>query len=205
MPGYDVISRSGDVADKDNVTLLSKKGEFTSSRRNVFHGKYYFEYTHIEGTNQLLIGFHTNDRFNSVINIFLNNMLPSACIYIYGEVQMEGWSKFQDLNLTTIGNNHTIGLGIDADNKQFLIRSMHEVRIIQIKDHPNIKSWNIHACNHDAEGSRDVISINFGQRKFKYEIPFGFSPWNGIYKFMSCKSKINEITKSLFLYVMLIS
>ena len=140
-----------------------------------------------------------------MITLYLSRILPSAKLYIYGDVQMEGWSKYQDLKLTTIDEKHTIGLGIDADNKQFLIRSKHEVRIIQIKDHSNITSWNIHAENDNAAGSRDIISINLGQKKFKYDLPFGFSPWNGEYKLKSCNAKRNGIIKLLFLYVMMAS
>jgi hypothetical protein len=45
------------------------------------------------------------------------------------------------LNFSDIGSEHTVGLGIDIEARQFLIRCNHEVRILEMNMTTKIDYW----------------------------------------------------------------
>ena len=183
----DLIKNDGKTYSKDSVEVITR-GEFYKSSRLLRKGKFYYESTHISGPNMHIFGF-SNDE-NSYISFSPSRYYPSAMTYFSGRIKAYDWVPFQDLKLSDIGDKHTIGLGIDTEAKQFLIRSNHEVRIIEMNLSTNFKYWRAAVGEATTTaGTKDYVSVNFGESPFHYKIPLGFTPVNGNLPIHTCRNK----------------
>lgn len=165
------LTGNGKVYDKNNILLKSNDVVYSSSKERVSKGKYYYEFTHISGNNYHLIGYSSN---NGYIAFYPQNNLPSSKIYYSGLIKC---NYSGNLNLKDVDNLHTVGVGLDLDNYQFYIRTKTSVRRININRDSRITTWNIILVEATGGSFTDICSVNFGEKRFAYKVPFGFIPW----------------------------
>ena len=168
----DLIGSDGKTYSNDNLFLLTRSTTFQSSRY-LKKGRYYYEITHISGAEDHITGFKANDDF--YVGFFPHNKYPSAMIFYNDNIYVKDWAKYQDLNLSDIGEKHTFGVGIDTISNKFFIRVNHEIRIIDMTINTKVRYWRAFMCEATTTpGTSDNISVNFGETPFKYQIPPGF-------------------------------
>jgi hypothetical protein len=187
----DLIGYDGNIYQKEEVKLLSRAPYYQSSRY-LRKGRYYYEFTHINGSQKYLIGFMANNEFYIAFSPFIS--YPSANVYFSESVECYEWSRKQDLCLSNINTEYTVGLGIDIEAKQFLIRINHEVRIIEMNIGTKVNYWRAVMTGMTSTNNYvDYISVNFGENLFKFHVPLGFTPLNNEFARSTCKNKRTEI------------
>lgn len=196
-----LIGSDGKVYSKDDVKLLTGSVWYRSSK-TISKGKYYFECTHINGSLYNLIGFASNGS-SSYIALHTAGSL-SASIYYCGDVSTADYSRYQKIGWTLPNNKYTVGLGIDADNGQFMIFQEHDAKIITINKNSNIISWNIILVESTGASFQDYVSVNFGQKAFKFKPPFDFVPWQNRYIKCTFINRRNSITDALFFILIIV-
>ena len=185
-----LIGSDNKLYSKDNVYLESSKIRYRSSRR-LTKGRYYYEITHISGDNWHSTGFITNN--NNQITVFKK----SAAIYYDPILSSNNYVSYEDLKISDAGTKYTFGIGIDIDAKQFLFRSNKDFRIIEMNFTQKIKYWQAY-FQESTPGSlivKDNISINFGEKEFKYKVPLSFTPMNRVNR-ISCLHRIRYTMNS---------
>ena len=118
--------------------MLNTKSVSYLSTRILQRGKFYYEFTHKSGSQLHLVGYKCSD--SSYIAFYASGH-PSALVYFDGTISCYNWKRYDNLNFSDIGSEHTVGLGIDIEARQFLIRCNHEVRILEMNMTTKIDYW----------------------------------------------------------------
>ena len=183
MIDVSLVGSDSKLYSKDNVYLESHRTSYRSSRR-LTKGRYYYETTHISGDNWHASGFITDS--GPYIDVFPRSA-KSATIYYGAFLSSNNYVAYQDLKISDIGTKYTFGIGIDIDAKQFLFRSNNDFRVIEMNFTQKVKYWQAFfgECTPGSLIVKDNISINFGEKEFKYKVPLSFTPMNRINR-ISC-------------------
>ena len=179
------------VIKNDTITLVN--AQYAKTTKNKANGRWYYEFTHVSGTNYHLVGFK----------------LDSARFYVYPQgctscLKLAYWSTdvqediacYGDIGFTDVVVDHTIGLSFDTFSRIFTIYYESQIRRFTILT--SEKDTRASPDFVEASGSDnfcDTISLNFGEKPFKYNIPFGFLPWNQKFHFPSCNYKRSIVLK----------
>jgi hypothetical protein len=176
-------------------------GSLTSTKENEKKGKWYYEVTHVSGDLRHMIGFI--EKNGHELMYYQTGSTLGSRIY-FGEkdatkVKVEGYSTYDFINLSTLKEKSTIGVGIDIDNKYFIFRSSYEIFSFKFNiTEKNENSWNAFVYEAGYGNSADIVHVNFGQEKFVYDPPFGMIAWNKSLKILSCKNNyLKHVNKFL--------
>lgn len=167
---------SENISGLSNIKIAS--GSVYVSSKKITKGKWYYEYTHNSGTsNYDTIGFTTSESDASYFTYYKMNL---AVHYTTFFVNSKCWNDNMK-TVTTLNTDEitTIGLMLDADNNVFYIRSGNDISVFPYTYERVGDPWTVlirHASG-TASGTYSVISVNFGQNPFTYQIPTGFTAW----------------------------
>ena len=131
MNSVQLIGSDSKIYNKERVSLNSLSITYHSSRKRVSKGKYYYEFTHKSGNNYHLVGFSTNE--GSYIAFYTDGL--KGTVYFDRIISSSSHSPYTSLDLGTISNDHTIGVGIDVDNNYFIVKhKSNEKKVIMNKN-----------------------------------------------------------------------
>ena len=89
----------------------------------------------------------------------------------------------------TVEDAHTIGVGIDTERRIF---SVHYANMTYI-NHYHLKAkaskLNIMVREAGITGKSDVVKVNFGDKPFQHDIPFGYTSWGRNPNILTCYCK----------------
>ena len=125
-----------------------------------------------DGYNQYLAGFNLGNKY---FYIYPNGL--NGDITLHFNVYIHGITNYQPLGFENIPSTHTIGIGFDTYSRTLTVRYKEQIKkfIVSTSDEETkVEPAFLQASN---GGTKDKISVNFGQKEFDYSIPFGYSPW----------------------------
>lgn len=192
MNSVHLVGANGKIYSKESVLLKTSTISYHSSKKRVFKGKYYYEFTHKSGDNYHLVGFSTNE--GSYIAFFASKL--KGVVYYSRSITSSSHAPYASLELGSISNDHTIGVGIDVDNNCFIVKHKSVEKKVIMNKNDLIKSWDIFLVEGTEKTFTDIISINFGEKKFQNNPPLGFHPW--------CRLKtivLNQINSKYFVII----
>ena len=162
----------------NTVTINYSERAYTTKKRSI--GKWYYEFTHISGTNYHLAGFAFG---SSTIYVYPQGNPRLLKIYFTSLSIEEGLKEYNTINFTDVVENHTVGLSFDSFQRIFTVNYNNQIRQFHVKS--NEKATKITPILKEASDSEvrnfvDTLSANFGEKNFTYSVPLGYLPWNKI-------------------------
>ena len=188
------------VISNNSITIVNGEGAETTKKKA--NGRWYYEFTHVSGTGYHLVGFNL-----SSARFFAYPQGCTSCLKIgYWDTRVqEDIDCFENIGFTNVSVDHTIGLSFDTFSRVFTIFYESQIRKFTILT--SEKDTRASPYFYEATGSdryRDTISLNFGEKPFKYDVPFGFLPWNQNFRFASCNYRRSITLNMNALYFILI-
>ena len=186
------------IEEQNTKIQLITYESFSSTRKNVTKGKWYYECTYYEGTGNFLAGFSTQYGMiqyyyyhNSKHHVWLNdNFVNDQNIY--------------DINYSFPNENYTIGVGIDIDLSYFYIFLNHSIEAFQYKKQPPDSAYNIvvRGASSPTDIFNETVSVNFGGKPFLND--YGFPSWNSLQKFPTCfvRCKIKPTFNLIYVFLL---
>ena len=193
-----------------NGTLQSSLPFFTTKQCS--EGKWYYELSHIDGDRHVNFGFSYENKIPSSFIIGANKDFSKYFyVYNYSSIQFFFSSNTAIVNETFVPNlgfnEHGFTVGVAYDTFSNIFSVYHNNSF----EHFNIRCDNKKRVGplfiEGTGGStifHDQISVNFGQKPFKYGLPLGYQPWNTIWKSSTCESKHFTHFSCLFSLIFLI-
>jgi len=188
-----------------NNTVTLRNGQKAKTTPKSVNGRWYYECTHISGDNYHLCGFSINSNYGGIY------AYPQGCttciklhfntLTVYENIKVD-----TNVGFTGVIKEHTIGLGFHTYTRTFTIIYDNQTAKFTIRN--EIKETSVSPMIFEATPFEDTISANFGENDFKYQVPYGFLPWNCQNREHSCLCrcmKINMIHTALFIAVTLTS
>ena len=172
-----VVSPNGTVIQDNIITMFTNSGRYYTTKGYSTRGKWYYEFSHLSGTEMYFCGFISKSGSELVTFYPYKTSSYQTTIYFAG-VTSPNWNIFDDLKISTYSYGGTYGIGLDIDNMMFYIRSSYEVRIIEMNQIDNRDGWSPLFFETAHANNNDTLSINFGENIFEYAPPFGFIPWS---------------------------
>ena len=175
--------------------------KFSSNRRNVTTGKYYYEVTHYSGTNTILVGFMTN---TGRVQFYSDGSLSNLVVWLNDDFGGSQGTHSFDIPWDISSNEYTVGLGIDIDAGYFYI--FYETNYFSFKYSPIPKGTPFNIVVREAVGNTDTdtVSVNFGSTPFKYNHTT-FTKWTNKIKPMTCKTNKYRMNSMLLFMVCLVT
>ena len=169
---------------------IAKGVYFRSSKPRPCKGKWYYEATHYSGgSNYHLIGFYMGAMFVS----FYPQSNPNKPNFF----DKNGFSRIP----FPVSDEHTVGIGVDADAKIFYIFYNNSYAYHDFKSNVSCTLINPQIWGADIDITDDNVSANLGDTPFKYNIP-GFTAWSKTPERPTFKCKNRNIRTS-FIAVLL--
>ena len=188
----------------ENIVINSEHSYYTSTRKSVDRGSWYYEVTHLSGSSLSVAGFCYSSRNQISVTRKDNNKNEFAYYYSVNKQSSELFST--NVAYTEM---HTIGLGLDIDNKMFYIRfNKDDVRIYKFNEsYPENIVWNVMLRSRTGDTTDNIYNVNFGYKDFEYDIPFGFTSWSNKLKILlsTCSKLTNFNFLSLFYILILLN
>ena len=170
-----IVSPNGTILSDNVITMSSSSGNYVTTKKYQNTGKWYFEVTHLSGTEMFAVGFISQQGSRRIgFYPYKTSSSRKTSIFYSGGISSK-WDNYGDLKLVTYSYGGTFGIGLDIDNMMFYIRSEYEIRIIEFETIQD--SWSPVFFETSLPDHIDTISVNFGSHDFTYEPPFGFIPW----------------------------
>ena len=164
---YTVNGPDGDFSEGEVINLRQDTFYFSDYLPNN-RGKYYYEATHISGTNYHLFGFQSDI---GDVNFYLYGNLKTP--RFYGSVLLESVDYTEKISFSVNDSLHTIGLGLDIVNNEFLI--FYDKIIARTKVKSGMKNIRFRIWGANWEGADDNVTFNAGYQPFLYSFPKFFS------------------------------
>ena len=186
-----LISRDNKNQYLDNIATLSSNSSPLITNKSPSVGKWYYEVTHCSGSKTLLFGFSVNADTTSS---FLLHATQYLRLYSYRDVQVyynsttKTASNYTSLSFPSLETNYTVGLAFDSFSKIFSIyynENFIHLNIDYTQTIGKVTPFFLEGTG-DNVIYRDRIKVNFGKEKFKYKVPFGYKPWQDIWKNVEC-------------------
>lgn len=189
------------VIENNTITVVNGQGAQTT--KNKANGRWYYEFTHESGTNFHLVGYILN-----AARIFIYPQGCASCLKLtYWDTNVkESINCYDDIGFANVNSKHTIGLSFDTYSRVFTV--FYETQMRRFTILTSEKDTRVYPYFYEGSGSdnfRDTISLNFGENPFKYEVPFGFLPWNQNFGIISCDYRSNIALKMSMLYIIIAS
>ena len=189
----------GDIHFNHTVDMVSTGGYFYTTR-NATKGKYYFEFCRISGKNFHLVGFEIEGMY---ILAYGQGNTDDLTIYYDDLSLVEETQKFSNVGLTNYHSNDTVGVSFDTSTLTFSIYFCSQIKKYTIKSDRKDLKVRVVARESYKEGSKDRVKFNFGDSKFEYGVPPGYSPWNRTVK-ETYIYMITQITLHMYFLVFLL-
>ena len=196
------LKLAGPSTHEEGEKFTMTKGQtFSSNRINVKKGKYYYEVTHYNGTNTILVGFSTN---LGRVQFYSQGSLSNLVVWLNDDFLKEFDTNLFGIPWDISSDEYTVGLGIDIDAGYFYI--FYETNYFSFKYSPIPKGtpFNIVVREAVPEGSTDTVSVNFGSTPFKYNHTT-FTKWTNKIKAMTCKTNKYRMNSMLLFMVYLVT
>ncbi|KAI5537725.1 hypothetical protein TVAGG3_0444920 [Trichomonas vaginalis G3] len=195
----------------DGLVCIFNSGNVVYSKKQVSHGRWYFEVHHNGGNFMFTAGFSIPGNFEGISYFpykYYNNGSGDGVIYYPKYINSSEIAKDGSMNTTSFIENQTYGIGIDIDSNLFFVQSAKEIRRYQfnVLTKPPYK-WNAYVSEAIPKTYpyKDSITLNFGLSPFELPIPYGFQPYssNFIDYCKTLKSCMNLPVSHTFLYVII--
>lgn len=185
----------------DGLTLAEGEGLYVSTTSKN-KGRWYYEFTHVDGSNYHLIGFI--DGNTKIISYYAFNSLPDSSVFINSNYN-SSISSYAKVGFNTVSQTSTIGLGIDLFGGRFIIRSSHQIAVVNFDlSKFNTKDTRAYFQEANAASAKDTINVNFGEKKFAYDLLPGFVAWNKTPNIISCFCRTHRSICAFAYYIFLL-
>ena len=175
---------------EDTVTLISNTSLFYSTKPFA-QGRWYYEFTHLDGDNFHLIGFLLDG--GQRIYIYPGGSQNKFHIIFFDQMSVEEKDSYEDLKFKNVTSSHTVGLGFDTYSKKFTIRYLDQILELQCSYSKSTKVAPQFGEGFDKTIHTDRVRYNFGKTTFEYEIPQNYRPWmlsNSPTNYCNCHNNI---------------
>ena len=183
------------------MTLIND--QIASSTKKPSKGRWYYEFTHISGTNFHGVGFKLQDRS---IEVYPGGCADCLKLYYKNIEVKENVPSNQNIGFANVVAKHTVGLGFDTYSRVFTINYENQIRkftvlssVIETKTYPYVVQAHSSTLNFV-----DTIYMNFGEKEFKYEVPYGYLPWNKSFKLHTCQYQRKTYSFKEFLIIIIL-
>ena len=161
---------------KSDIIILESTVQRYLSTKPFSKGRWYYEFTHLEGDNFHLAGFQTNQ--GERIHIYPQGQ-RKCLIACFNGMSADGVSGYTDANFNNFTENHTVGLGFDTYSKVFTVQYNDQVKTYNL--HYSSSAYRVSPVFLEAFQNiyyTDRIKVNFGSNPFTYKIPDNHLPWS---------------------------
>ena len=193
----------GTFSQNEKVSLRRGESYVSTKRPQNLPGRWYFEFTHINGSNYHIMGFKEGNSRN--IYFYQFNSLPDASVLIYEKFKAPVLD-YKLIGFNKIKATSTIGLGLDLYNGIFYIRAEYQMAVMNLdKTILNPSKISLYFGEASVTTAYDFVDINFGDKDFVYGLMPGFTAWGYEPKKTSCISQkgtsFRLLLVSLFLLI----
>ena len=191
------IHRIENKAPKINVEYVNGVKPALNNKKR---GRRYFEFTHVSGTsNYHIVGFRDADIKR--ISYYASHVLPDSNVLIDSEFNPE-IKSYRNIGFNTVNDTSTIGLGLDLFDGYFYIRSMHQMVAIRFNaSNFNTNTVEFFCGEASVDGAEDTIRVNFGEKKFAYNLLPGFTAFIRTPVKISCRQNRRQSLRFYCFYL----
>ena len=118
------------VIQELTVELVTWETYFTTTK-NACPGRWYYEFTHIDGDHYHYLGF----RLDHSQRVYLYQMGSSNIfrVIFFDGMTVVGKENYEDLKFKDVVSNHTVGLGFDIYQKTFTIYYLNQIQKLELE------------------------------------------------------------------------
>ena len=199
---------------EDNViTMITDKGYYITTKP-ASEGRWYYEFTHIQGDCFHYVGFAPYyDKYQGFFfypqgESHIAKFFRGDNITAYIDNSSNHFDQYQDIGLVGLDKNHTIGLAFDSYSMIFTIYYETQIKRFSIKyqqNYPKPQKFSpfFSEAYDDYLRWNDTISLNFGEKPFRYNLPQGYLPWKSALVPISCCKNdfIIDLRYLLFIFI----
>ena len=189
-----LINTVGNISYDNKITLGSGKPEYYSTKP-ASKGRWYYEYTHLQGSRKVLCGFSIN---NVTSTKFYIGEWPESFYIYYGEsvsvynasdksIKINLYDKTGSM-LNNLPEKYTIGLGYDTYSRLFTIYYNTKVLYYYIKCEEIFQKVTPVFSENTGDTYEDTISVNF-DGPFDYGLPQGYLQWGTYLQQKTCSNE----------------
>ena len=191
-------TRGNQIFTNNTVKLITLQTVYFTTKPPS-SGRFYFEFTHINGDHYHYVGFAPSN-YNVQQGVFFYQQGKKTKIKIfrgynvsvYYQDTSKAFENYQNLEFDDITSNYTIGIAFDTYARVFSIYSGKQVKRYYVKDNIfNDQKYTPYFGEAYSEDYvfRDEIHVNFGKENFSYGVPYGYLPW-GKTEHITCIQKL---------------
>ena len=191
----------GSVLAQQNTKIHLGNSIFYRSTKIVksCRGKWYYEGTHYAGGSNLhLFGFDTNLGY---INFYPDKHINAPQFYMAQSFSHIG-SSYSSIPFP-VEDEHTVGVGIDVDEHRFYVFYNNNYAYYDFIMPGKCRNLNVRVVGAYTSDTNDNVSINFGDKPFKYKIS-GFTPWSKMPERITCYYRRKVASVNVFLCYLII-
>lgn len=181
-----------------------KTSNYFNTTKKASRGRWYYEFTHFSGSNRHLAGFC----LGQCIYVYANSLTNDLCIHMpeNSDVSVkEGLSNYQRLYLSNFVVAHTVGLSFDTYSRIFSLYYKDQVKRFTFQSNKSGDKAQPSFFEANTANCKDKISVNFGEKQFQYEIPFGYLPWKSSFPRVTCIQRSTQKMCDRIIYILLLS
>ena len=164
------------------------------SEKEFIRGSWYGELTHLNGTNGHFFGFSTNCGY---ILFYPEKNIESPRIYSGGCFLVDG--TIRTMLDFQIKSDHTVGILINIDEHTFSVFYENRFYIHKYQQMPKDTVYRVRFGG-GWISTEDFIMLNFGNEKFKYQVPS--MPMNFVPKPKSCNNYFHQKYRFFFCFIL---
>jgi hypothetical protein len=194
------LQNGDEVVNQNTIFQLNKSNVFISNKKNVnLNVFWYYEFTIYGGDYAFFIGFTTNAGSLGFYPESNKNFPRFWCSgsFCYNDNQ-------RILLNHSIDDNQTFGIGIDLKKRLF---SFYDDNYTFSYKFPvlSLNDFNMYALGGRPNdlNTTDTVSINFGNKEFKFNVP-GSVPWNECPSKTQCRESCRTSLRFLCFIIILV-
>ena len=189
---------NGTEVYSDTVELVSHNDKFLTTKAAA-PGRWYYEFTHHNGSNTHMIGFMIGNSNSNSFHIMPRGSSDVFYLHYYDGIEAFSTSNgtklevFSSMEFDNVQNNHTVGVAFDSYSRIFSLFYEQQAKHFFIST--ATKGEKVTPCFLEGTptfGSeiiyRDFVSLKFNG-DFYYNVPYGYTPWGLPYKPCTCEIK----------------
>ena len=187
-----------------NNTVTLTTGQRAETSKKASKGRWYYEFTHENGTNYHEAGF--------IIGSSSFTVYPQGCAnclkiwYNTATKIKEKFNSYQNIGFTDVVELHTVGLGFDTYSRVFTVYYENQIQRFTILSETKETKAHLYigvsGSSNPNANFIDTVSFNFGEKAFKYGLPYGYLPWGKNNKQYSCSC--HKKTHSFIIFIVIL-
>ena len=197
-----VYIREGNTIFYNNIADVISQHEYLYTTKKSSYGRYYFEFSHIEGPYCHLAGFDFSGR---KVFAYPQCQKDSVKLYFEGTTINENIKNFGEVEIDNFSASETVGLAADTYTMSFYIIYKNNIKRFSIPVRSPLKVSPVAREGYSNIVHTDKVSFNFGEKEFVYNVPFGFIPWSSYMKKETCINKRSTLLLSILCFCFVIS